>query len=98
MADSRIEIVPPSAWQDYLVIAAGGPGTLPTLTRIRASVVVVDRRRQPTLLETLEAPGSGWRIVTQDDDGALFRPTSTVGVFRVPSSEERGAPDANRGS
>ena len=56
------------------MIAAGGPGTLPTLTRIRASVVVVDRRRQPTLLETLEAPGSGWRIVAQDDDGALFRP------------------------
>jgi hypothetical protein len=27
MVDSRIEVVPPSAWADYLVIAAGGPGT-----------------------------------------------------------------------
>jgi hypothetical protein len=68
----------PSAWADYLVIAAGGPGTLDTLTRIRASLVVVDRRDQGALLRTLAAADSGWRAVAEDDDGAVFRPTSTA--------------------
>jgi hypothetical protein len=80
MVDSRIEVVPPSAWADYLVIAAGGPGTLETLTRIRASLVVVDRRDQGALLRTLEASDSGWRAVAEDEDGAVFRPAPTAGV------------------
>jgi hypothetical protein len=80
MVDSRIEVVPPSAWADYLVVAAGGPGTLETLARIRASLVVVDRRDQAALLRTLEAPDSGWRAVAEDENGALFRPTPAAGV------------------
>ena len=74
MVDSRIEVVPPSAWADYLVIAAGGPGTLETLARIRASLVVVDRRDQVALLRTLKASDSGWRPIAEDEDGAVFRP------------------------
>jgi hypothetical protein len=74
MVDSRIEVVPPSGWADYLTISAGGPGTLEALARIRATVVVVDRREQGVLLRTLEAAGSGWRVVAEDDDGAMFRP------------------------
>jgi hypothetical protein len=77
MADSRIEVVPPAAWADYLVIAAGGPGTLKTLARIRASLVVVDRREQGALLRTLWAVGSGWHVVAEDADGAVFRSTLT---------------------
>jgi hypothetical protein len=73
MVDSRIEVVPPSAWADYLVIAAGGPGALQALARVRASVVVVDRRDQAALLRTLEASDSGWRAIAEDEDGAVFR-------------------------
>jgi hypothetical protein len=80
MVDSRIEVVPPSAWADYLVIAAGGPETLQTLARIRASLVVVDRRDQGALLRTLEASDSGWRVVAEDADGAVFRPAPAAGV------------------
>jgi hypothetical protein len=79
MVDSRIEVVPSAAWADYLVIAAGGPGILQTLARIRASLVVVDRRDQIVLLHTLEASDSGWRVVAEDEAGALFRPVSTAG-------------------
>jgi hypothetical protein len=82
MVDSRIEVVPPSAWADYLLIAAGGPGTLETLARIRASFVVVDRREEGVLLRTLEAPDSGWRAVAKDEDGAVFRPTSAAGGWK----------------
>jgi hypothetical protein len=80
MVDSRIEVVPPSAWADYLVIAAGGPESLEALTRIRASLVVVDRRDQGALLRTLEASDSGWRAVAEDADGAVFRPAPAAGV------------------
>jgi hypothetical protein len=73
MVDSRIEVVPAPAWADYLAISAGGPGTLETLARIRATLVVVDRREQGALLRTLEATGSGWNVVAEDGDGALFR-------------------------
>jgi hypothetical protein len=77
MVDSRIEVVPLAAWADYLVITAGGPGTLETLARIRASLVVVDRREQGALLRTLGAVGSGWHVAAEDADGAVFRSTST---------------------
>ena len=73
MVDSRIEAEPASAWSDYLVIAAGGRGALGTLARVQATLVVVDRRDQGALLATLDAAGSGWSLVAQDDDGALFR-------------------------
>ena len=76
MVDSRIEVVPPAAWSDYLAIAAGGPGTLESLARVRASLVVVDRREQGALLHALEAVGSGWLRVTEDADGAVFRPSA----------------------
>jgi hypothetical protein len=77
MVDSRIEVVPASAWADYLTISAGGPGTLETLARIQATLVVADRRGQGALLRALEAPGSGWRVVAEDADGALFRVAPT---------------------
>ena len=80
MVDSRIEVVPPSAWADYLVIAAGGPGTLETLARVRASLVVVNRRDQAALMRALDAPGSGWRAIAEDVDGAVFRPGPAAGV------------------
>ena len=73
MVDSRIEVVPASAWADYLVIAAGGPGTLQALARNRASLVVVDRRGQDALMRTLEGSDASWLIVAQDGDGAMFR-------------------------
>ena len=77
MVDSRIEVVPASAWPDYLAISAGGSGAIETLARIRATLVVVDRREQGTLLRTLEATGSGWNVVTEDGDGAVLRSIST---------------------
>jgi len=91
MVDSRIEVVPSAAWADYLVIAAGGPGTLQTLARIGASLVVVDRRDQGALMRTLEASDSGWRVVAQDDDGAVFRPVlgGPIPSRRLPAMQPR---------
>jgi hypothetical protein len=74
MVDSRVEVVPASAWADYVVIAAGGPEALATLQRIGASVVVVDPTPQRALALRLRAPGSGWLVAYEDRDGLVFTP------------------------
>ena len=77
MVDSRVEVVPSPVWADYLAISAGGPGALETLSRVRATLVVVDASGQGALARALQASGSGWRVVAHDADGAIFRPAST---------------------
>ena len=72
MVDSRVEVVPASAWADYATIVAGGPAALATLERIAASVVVVDPATQPALDIALRTPRAGWRLAYRDDDGLVF--------------------------
>jgi hypothetical protein len=72
MVDSRVEVVPASAWADYLTIVAGGQAALATLDRLAVSVVVVDSATQERLGVTLRGIRSGWRLHHEDDDGALF--------------------------
>jgi hypothetical protein len=72
MVDSRVEVVPASAWADYLTIVEGGPAALATLDRLAATVVVVDSATQERLGVTLRGIGSGWRLHHEDSDGALF--------------------------
>ena len=72
MVDSRVEVVPASAWADYAVIVAGGPTALATLDRIAASVVVVDPATQSALDIALRTLGSAWRLAYEDADGAVF--------------------------
>lgn len=72
MVDSRVEVVPASAWADYMTIVAGGAGALATLERIAASVVVVDPATQSALNIALRSSGSGWRLAYGDEDGSVF--------------------------
>jgi hypothetical protein len=72
MVDSRVEVVPASAWADYATIVGGGSDALATLDRIRASVVVVEPASQSALDVALRTPGAGWRVAHEDADGVLF--------------------------
>jgi len=72
MVDSRVEVVPASAWADYVTIVAGGTAAVATLERIAASVVVVDPATQSALGIALRTPGAGWRLAYEDADGAIF--------------------------
>jgi len=72
MVDSRVEVVPASAWVNYGRIVGGGPPALATLRGVGASVVVVDPETQAALELALRTPGSGWRLDYQDADGAVF--------------------------
>ncbi len=72
MVDSRVEVVPASAWADYATIVAGGAGALATLQRVAASVVVVDPATQPALETALRTTGSPWRVAYEDALGAVY--------------------------
>lgn len=72
MVDSRVEVVPASAWADYTTIVAGGPAALTTLDRIAATVVVVDPVTQSALDIALRTLGSPWRLAYEDADGVVF--------------------------
>jgi hypothetical protein len=74
MVDSRVEVVPASAWIDYTTIVGGGPRALATLRGVAASVVVVDAATQEALELALRTPGSGWRLEYEDADGLVFTP------------------------
>ncbi len=74
MVDSRVEVVPASAWADYVTIVGGGPAALQTLERIAATVVVVDPETQPALDIALRTRDGGWRLVYEDADGLVFTP------------------------
>ncbi len=82
IVDSRIEVEPEPAWSEYLTIAAGGPAALLALAQTGASLVVADDTDQATLLHTLEAANSGWRVIFEDSDGVVFRsaPTAPFGI------------------
>ena len=68
--DSRIEIIPSDVWHDYGQVGFSGAEWQDVLNRwdVQAVVAAADW----DLLPVLEAPGSGWRLVYQDDDGALL--------------------------
>jgi hypothetical protein len=72
MVDSRIEVVPVSAWLEYAAIVGGGPPALATLRGVSATVVVVDGATQEALELALRTPGSGWRLEYEDADGLMF--------------------------
>jgi hypothetical protein len=68
--DSRIEIIPSDIWHDYGQVGFSGAEWQEVLDRWDVEAVVASADWD--LLPVLEAPGSGWRLVYEDDDGALF--------------------------
>jgi hypothetical protein len=83
MVDSRVEVVPASAWADYVTIVGGGPAALETLERIAATVVVVDPASQSALDIALRTPNAGWRLAYEDADGLIFTQQQLQGDVRV---------------
>jgi hypothetical protein len=68
--DSRIEIVPKDIWHDYGQVGFSGAEWKQVLDRWDVQAIVASKDWH--LLPTLEHPGSGWRVVYSDDDGALL--------------------------
>ena len=68
--DSRIEVPSTSVWDDYRRVASGDGDSPTILDRWRVDAIAApgDWRSLPLL----EAPGSGWQVVYQDQDGVLL--------------------------
>ena len=67
--DSRIEIVPKDIWHDYGEVGFAGAGWKEVLDRwnVEAIVAEADWDLLPILKDDPD-----WRLVYEDDDGALF--------------------------
>jgi hypothetical protein len=70
--DSRIEIISKGVWDDYGQVGFAGADWKEVLARWHPDVIVAAVNWD--LLPDLEAPGSGWTSVYQDDDGEVFVP------------------------
>lgn len=72
--DSRFEVVPAAAWEDYVRIAAGAPDWEARLERWQIDLVIVDPAREPKLAAALAA-APGWDLVAAGpkSGGLAFR-------------------------
>ena len=69
--DSRIEVPPREAWDDYAKVASGDAQWSAMLDRWKVDAIVAPNDWGPVPL--LEAPGSGWRVAYRDGESTLFR-------------------------
>jgi hypothetical protein len=69
--DSRWEVIPERAWDDYDAVSRGRQGWQDVLEQWGISVVAISRDQQDDLLPLISAD-PGWQRVYQDEDGAIF--------------------------
>jgi hypothetical protein len=69
-ADSRIELIPVSAWHDYVAVSEAQPSWEAILDRWQVDALVLSNGDQPTLVAAVEG-SAGWRVVHRDADGVV---------------------------
>lgn len=74
--DSRFEVIPGSAWDDYIAVSRGRFDWREIADQIAPDLIVASRVDQPALIDAIAAdPSSGWRPVYADDEGVVYRQT-----------------------
>ncbi|HET7027869.1 MAG TPA: hypothetical protein VFI28_09275, partial [Candidatus Limnocylindrales bacterium] len=71
LVDSRVEVAPVDAWDDYLALTQATPGWQAILDRRGVTVLAVSADDQPSLLAALQADDA-WRATYRDAEGAVF--------------------------
>src|SRR5450759_159891 len=69
-ADSRIELIPASAWRDYVTVSEAQPGWEAILDRWQVDALVLSNADQPRLVEAVDS-SAAWRVVDRDTDGVV---------------------------
>jgi hypothetical protein len=69
-ADSRIELIPASAWRDYVAVSEAQSGWESILDRWRVDVLVLSNGDQPGLVMAIDR-SEAWRVVHRDADGLV---------------------------
>jgi hypothetical protein len=67
--DSRVEVVPEAAWDDYAKVASGNEAWSDILDRWGVDAIAGPNDWAP--IQLLDAAGSGWRVVYRDDQGTI---------------------------
>ena len=71
LVDSRFEVIPDEAWEDYEDVLEGASDWQAILDRYGMRVVVLSRE-QDARLPSLIAGDPAWRLVYEDADGTIF--------------------------
>jgi nicotinamidase-related amidase len=69
-ADSRIELIPASAWKDYVAVSEAQPGWEAILDRWQVDTVVLSTGDQAGLVAAVNS-SDRWRVVYRDADGIV---------------------------
>ena len=69
--DSRIEVIPTTAWDDHIALSGGAAGWQAILDRWKVTVVAASRTEQAGLIPLIQA-SPAWSQVYQDADGIVF--------------------------
>ena len=69
-ADSRIELIPTSAWGDYVAVSEAQSGWESILDRWHVDALVLSNVDQPGLVMAIES-SAAWRVVHRDADGLV---------------------------
>jgi hypothetical protein len=71
VADSRIEVIPESAWDDYLAVSDAREGWPEILEGWGIRVLALRNDQQGPLIAELTGH-PGWTLVAEDEDGSVF--------------------------
>lgn len=69
--DARIEVIPESAWRDYVTVSFAQEGWQDVLDRWRVDVVVASREQQRNLIPAISGDPD-WRLEYSDSEGLVF--------------------------
>jgi hypothetical protein len=70
--DSRVEVIPPSAWAEHDTVLGGGPGWAEILDSYDVAVVVTEGDTGTPLGLALSG-NPDWRLVWADNDGTVWQ-------------------------
>jgi hypothetical protein len=69
-ADSRIELIPASAWRDYVAVSLAQSGWQVILDRWQVDALVLSNSDQPSLVAAVVV-SAAWRLIYRDADGLV---------------------------
>ena len=83
---TNMHLVPHQTWNDYRVVRETRSGWANVLERYRVETVVLDKKRQTTLMRYLRN-SRDWRVAYEDDTGKVFHRVQREGQ-RVKEKDE----------
>jgi len=71
MVNLHVHVIPQEVWTDYLRLLSGPADWSGILDRYRINLVILDKERQPGLLQKLQS-NDEWQPVFNDRQAAVF--------------------------